>query len=120
MVAALMRVRLLKPTSATWMALGALASTIAFSLAFLLSAYPALPELLPVHFTRGIGPNGWQYKTYGRVLMPVLVQIALAAVFGLVALVLLSRPLSDDAEDAPDVAAAAIAAEAVTLFAFVW
>src|SRR5262245_36844720 len=114
----------------TWVGIGGTFATIAFSSAFLMAAYPALPDLLPVHFgpivlgtgviRRTIGPNGWQYKTYLRVLMPVFVQLALALTFGAVAALLLSRTHSEDDLTAADVVAAATAAEAVMLVAFIW
>jgi uncharacterized membrane protein len=87
---------------------------------FLLLEYPSLPELLPVHFNaRGV-PNGWQYRTVPRVLIPVGVQTMLALVFGAVAALLLSRSHGEQDEAAPDVRAAAAAAEAVVLIALVW
>jgi len=86
---------------------------------FLVLQYPAMPDLLPVHFGPR-GANGWQYRTLPRVLIPVGVQAMLAAVFGAVALLLLSRPHGDQEPDAPDVRAAATAAEAVVLIAAIW
>jgi len=86
----------------------------------LLLEYRSLPDLLPVHFNgRGV-PNGWQYRTIPRVLIPVGVQLLLAVVFTAVAGLLLSRPHGDRDADAPDVRAAAAAAEAVLLLALIW
>ncbi len=87
---------------------------------FLLIEYPALPDLLPVHFNRSGAPNGWQYRTLPRVLIPVAVQAMLALTFGAVAALLLSRPHGEHEADAPDVRAAATAAEAVVLLAAIW
>jgi len=87
---------------------------------FLLIEYPALPDLLPVHFNRSGAPNGWQYRTLPRVLIPVAVQAMLALTFGAVATLLLSRPHGEHESDAPDVRAAATAAEAVVLLAAIW
>lgn len=87
---------------------------------FLLLEYRSLPDLLPVHFNRYGAPNGWQYRTVARVLIPVGVQAMLAVVFGAVALLLLSRPHGEQDEGAPDVRAAAAAAEAVVLIALIW
>lgn len=87
---------------------------------FLLIAYPSLPELLPVHFNRYGTPNGWQYRTLPRVLIPVGVQCMLAIVFGAVGALLLSRPHGEQDASAPDVRAASTAAEAVALLALVW
>ncbi len=87
---------------------------------FLVSRYSALPDLLVVHFMRNGVPNGWQYKTWPRVLMPVFVQLALIVTFGLVSALLLSRPHGDHDDEAADVRAAATAAEAVALLASIW
>jgi uncharacterized membrane protein len=77
-------IRMVPPTPLTWVAISVSMSTIAFSAAFALSYYPSLPDLLPVHFMRNGYPNGWQYKTYARVLTPVFVQAALLGTFGAV------------------------------------
>jgi len=93
---------------------------VGLSTAFAVWRYPDLPDLLPVHFKRNGLPNGWQYKTWSRVLMPVFVQLALGAVLGAVAVLLLHRTGIDHEPQAPDVRAAATAAEAVMLIALVW
>ncbi len=87
---------------------------------YLALEYPSLPDLLPVHFNRRGAANGWQYRTLPRVLIPVGVQVLLALIFGTIAALLLSRPHGDHDEEAPDVRAAAAAAEAVVLIALVW
>jgi uncharacterized membrane protein len=107
--------------------MAAILSTLAFTAAFLAARYASLPDLLPVHFKSDGLPNGWQYKTPWRVLMPLLVQVALASTLGSIAMLLLSRSDghfvagSDDGRAVPaDVHAAAAAAEAVTLIALIW
>lgn len=87
---------------------------------FLLLQYPLLPDLLPVHFNKYGHANGWQYRTLPRVLMPVAVQSLLLVIFGAVSALLLSRPHGDADAEAPDVRAAATAAEAVVLIASIW
>ena len=87
---------------------------------FLLLRYPALPDILPVHFTGSGVADGWQYRTFGRVLLPVFIQLALALSFGAIAALLLSRGTGKPAPDAPDVVAASAAAETVLLIALVW
>jgi uncharacterized membrane protein len=114
------RARLVPPSRLTKIAMAASAATIAWSAAFLLVRYPRLPWLLPVHFKPNGYPNGWQYKTYWRVLMPVFVQLALALILAAVGTLLLSRPHGEHDEHAPDVKAAAAAAEAVALLALIW
>src|SRR2546426_37241 len=73
------RVRMLAPTRLTWVAITAALATISFTAAFLLARYPSLPFILPVHFNRVDRANGWQFKTYARVFIPVVVQLALRA-----------------------------------------
>jgi len=111
---------IVRPTRLTRIALVAGAATIAWSIAFLLVRYPRLPWLLPVHFKPNGYPNGWQYKTYLRVLMPEFVQVALSIIRGAVGTLLLSRPHGDHDVNQPDVKAAAAAAEAVALLALIW
>jgi uncharacterized membrane protein len=99
--------------------MGLLLAIIATTLLLLL-AYPSLPDLLPVHFAQRGVPDGWQYRTVPRVLIPVAVQVMLAATFGTIAALLLSRPHGEADRSAPDVLAAAAAAEAVVLLALIW
>jgi uncharacterized membrane protein len=112
--------RLVKPTRLTWIAIAFIAAVIAGSTTYLVARYAALPDLLPVRFSSSSHPSGWQFKTYPRVFMPVLVQSTLAIVFGAIGALLLSRPHSPDEHHSADMAAAAVAAEAVALVALVW
>src|SRR5207342_2227515 len=109
------RLRLVRPSHITKVAIAASFATITWSAAFLLALYPRLPWLLPVHFKPNGFPNGWQFKTYWRVLMPVFVQVSLTLVLLAIGALLLSRPHGDHDENAPDVRAASAAAEAVAL-----
>jgi uncharacterized membrane protein len=122
-----------RPTLLTRWAIVASACAIAMSTTFLVARYPALPDLLVVHFMRNGRPNGWQYKTWARVLVPVFVQLALVLTLGVVAALLLSRPRDDrrdqtlprraegsDPDVPADVRAAETAAEAVVLLASIW
>lgn len=81
--------------------------------------YRALPSLLAVHFGWNGAPNGWQFKTIGRVFSPVFVQAALFTVLSGIAALLLWRE-SDEKNDTPDARAAATAAEAVWMMATIW
>jgi uncharacterized membrane protein len=87
---------------------------------FLVVEYPTLPWLLPVHFKLNGYPNGWQYRTMPRVLMPVFVQVALAGTLGAIGILLLSRRTGEWNEQQPDAKAAAVATEAVMLIALIW
>jgi uncharacterized membrane protein len=110
-----------RPTPLTRAAALTILLVIGLSAAFAIWRYPGLPDLLPVHFKRNGYPNGWQYKTWPRVIMPVLAQLSLSAILGAVAALLLFRPGDGHHRaDAPEVRAAAIAAEAVALMACVW
>ncbi len=93
---------------------------MAMTAGFLAARYTTLPDILVVHFTRNGAPNGWQYKTWPRVMMPTFVQLALMLTLGVVAALLLSRMHGEHDEEAPDVRAAATAAEAVALLASIW
>lgn len=98
-----------------------MAITMFGTAAFLAASYAALPDLLPVHFRANGVPNGWQFKTAPRVLLPVFVQAALMLTLGSVGALLLSRRDSrDQAPDGPDVRAAVTAGEAVVLIALIW
>jgi uncharacterized membrane protein len=88
--------------------------------AFLVVRYPTVPDLLPVHFNVYGFPDGWQYRTPGRVLMPVFVQLTLALSLGSIAGLLLSRGRDTLDRDAPDVRAASAAAETVLLITAIW
>lgn len=115
-----MSARGVRPSKATRLAVLVSVLAIAITAAYLLERYQTLPDILPVRFGRGGFPIGWQYKTISRVLMPVYVQLALIAVLGSVAVLVLSRPHGEHDADAPDVRTASTAAEAVTLIAAVW
>jgi uncharacterized membrane protein len=95
-----------------------IALVIVGSAVYLGVRYHALPGLLPVHFRLDGFPDGWQFKTVPRVLVPVFVQLALALTLGAIAGLLLFR--EDEVTEAPDVRAAAVAAEAVVLIALIW
>ncbi len=116
----MLRRTLVPPTPVTRAAALTMGLMIVATALFLLLEYPSLPELLPVHFNRNGSPNGWQYRTLPRVLIPVGVQVMLAVLFSCLAVLLLSRPHGEQDDDAPDVRAAAAAAEAVVLLAAVW
>ena len=112
------------PTRAIRLSVLAIACIICGTTAYLATRYASLPDLLPVHFRPNGFPNGWQFKTPARVLLPVLVQVALTFTLGAVGALLLSRPGvgegSRNVAQAPDIRAAAVAAEAVILITLIW
>jgi len=111
---------LIRPTRVTAFAAVVGLCAISLSTAFVLARYASLPDLLPVHFRRDGLANGWQYKTYARVLLPVFVQAALSLTLGMVGALLLWRERGAEEHDAPDVRAAAAAAEGVVLITAIW
>jgi uncharacterized membrane protein len=111
---------LVTPTPVTRAAVFLMALVTAATALFLLLQYASLPDLLPVHFNRHGAPNGWQYRTVPRVLMPVAVQSVLGIVSCAIAALLLFRPHGELDVHAPDVRAAAAAAEAVVVIALIW
>ena len=103
---------------------------IAGTAGFLVSRYPRLTPMLPVHFVRGGLPDRWVPKSWPVVFMPVFIQLGLAAVFGAVVGILLWKGASPGAEsdalgqhearrDADDLRMRATA-ETVLLLALVW
>jgi uncharacterized membrane protein len=114
------RRRIVMPTGATSAAVFVSALVVASTALYLLLEYPHLPDLLPVHFNRQGVPNGWQYRTLPRVLIPVGVQSVLLLTVSAIALLLLARSHADADTAAPDLRAAAVAAEAVVLIGFIW
>ena len=108
------------PTLLTRIAIRLIAFIVLATTTFIVFRYAELPWLLPVHFLRSGSPNGWQYKTPARVLLPVFVQLVLALTFGGIGFLLLSRRHGDQDAGAPDVKAAGAAAEGVILIALIW
>jgi len=111
---------IIPPSRLSRRAAAGLALSLLGTASFLLLRYPALPDLLPVHFNRLGVPDGWQYRTVPRVLMPLFVQLALVLSLGAIAALLLSRSTEDVSADAPDVRAASAAADTVLLIALIW
>src|SRR5581483_1091958 len=114
------RRRIIRPTLLTWIAAAGTLGVIVSSAVFLLGSYSSLPDLLPVKFNIRSHPIGWQYKTYARVLMPAIVQTALAIVLGSIGGLLLSRAHHETDAGVPDVVAASTAVEAIALVGFTW
>ena len=97
------RVGIVRPSLLTWIAIVATRVDDCVQRGVPVFRYPSLPWLLPVSFKANGFPNGWQFKTYPRVFVPVFIQIALVVTLGAVAALLLSRPHGAHDEEAPDV-----------------
>ena len=93
---------------------------IAATTVFLVWQYASLPDILPVHFGPRGGPNGWQFKTFPRVFVPVFVQLGIFIAGTSVGLLLLSRQDAVTASALPDARAAITATEAITLMSTTW
>ena len=93
---------------------------IAATAVYLFWRYPALPDILPVHFTANGRPNGWQFRTIPRVFVPVFVQLGIFFAGTTIGMLLLSRKDASTATDLPDAGAAITATEAVVLMSAIW
>jgi uncharacterized membrane protein len=87
---------------------------------YLLWRYPSLPDLLPVHFRRDGRPDGWQYRTVLRVVLPLFVQLGIFATGSAIGTLLLARKDAASASSLPDARAAIAATEAVILMSSIW
>lgn len=87
---------------------------------FLARRYSTLPDILPVHFRWDGRPNGWQFRTLPRVLLPLFVQFAIFSIGAAVSALLLSRKDASTAHALPDALAAVTATEAVMLVSATW
>jgi uncharacterized membrane protein len=87
---------------------------------YLIWRYPSLPGLLPVHFRWDGRPNGWQFRTIPRVLLPLFVQLGILSTGAAIGKLLLSRTDASTAHSMPDARAAVTAAEAVMLMCATW
>ena len=110
------------PTYATRVSLALMAFIIVASAAYLIVQYPSLPVAAAGAFQdRTDRRTAGSTKTPARVLMPVLVQVALASTLRRHRASCCCRArMATTTRTAPDVQAAAVAAEAVTLIALIW
>ncbi|MGE0042250.1 MAG: DUF5808 domain-containing protein [Vicinamibacterales bacterium] len=110
-----------RPTGLTWVAIVATLGAITATAGYLLWVYPSLPEAVPIRFIRGRAVI-YQFKTPLLVLLPVLVQAALAGVIGALLLVLLwrARPGDDFTARPEDAERMRHAAEGIALLGAVW
>jgi uncharacterized membrane protein len=87
---------------------------------YLLWYYSSLPPELAVHWQANGFPNGFQYKTIPRVLLPVFVQLGLFVTTTAIGTLLLARKDAATSGAEADARAAVTAAEAVVLLAATW
>jgi uncharacterized membrane protein len=113
--------RLPLPTAATRVAGAATVLVIAATAAYLKAAYAGIPYAIPMRFSNG-EPFIFARKTPAMVYLPAGIQLALAATFAAVVLLLLwrARPQTPDAVPSDDARRMQHAAEAVALLGLVW
>jgi uncharacterized membrane protein len=104
---------------------------IAGTAGFLAGRYPRLTPMLPVHFVRGGLPDRWVPKAWPVVLLPVFVQLGLAAVFGVILVLVVRKAAAggaggddglgqQDARRGADDLRMRAMGEAIALLAFIW
>jgi len=105
-------------TRATFIAMFA---TVGFTMAYLIRMYPDLPFAVPVRFVSERAVI-YQMKTPLLALLPVLVQLALAAVIAALVVILMWRPMTHRPAQMRDqnVRGLAHVAEGVALIGLVW
>ncbi|MGE3274485.1 MAG: DUF5808 domain-containing protein [Vicinamibacterales bacterium] len=110
-----------RPTPATRLALLLTLAAIVATASYLIWIYPGLPEAVPIRFIRGRAVI-YQFKTPLLVMLPVLVQTALAAIFGTLLVVLLwrARPGHGFTASDDDARRMSHAAEGIALLGVVW
>jgi uncharacterized membrane protein len=111
-----------RPTRGTLWAATTAISLTAGTAAYLASIYPSLPLGLPVQYVRG-RPFIFEVKSPTVVMLPVLVQLGLVAIFGAIILLLLWRAPGvghASAQVEADNARMRLAAEGIALLAAIW
>ena len=113
--------RLPIPTVATGVAGAVTALVIAATVAYLKAAYAGIPYAIPMRFANG-EPFIFARKSPAMVYLPAGIQLALAATFAAVVVLLLwrARPQAPDAVLGDDARRMQHAAEAVALLGLVW
>jgi len=119
--------KIYRPTVLTLLGVAVTIAAIAGTAGFILGRAPMLGEFVSVHFTDQGVPDRWLPISFALVLLPVWIQLILAAVFGSIGTVLLyrSRPLQTRSIVEDDVARQnrermLVSAEAVSLLCAIW
>lgn len=117
--------RILQPTVLTIAGAAWTVAAIAGTAGFIVGRYPMLSQFIPVHFSNQGLPDRWRVTSYVVVLMPVWVQLILAAVFAAIAGLLLYRAKPGDQRQEGEAAShhrerMLLAAESISLLAAIW
>jgi len=119
--------KIYRPTVLTLAGVAITISAIAGTAGFILGRAPMLGDYVPVHFTDQGVPDRWLPISLTLVLLPVWIQLVLAAVFGSIGTLLLYRthPLLPRAVTEDDVTRQnrermLVTAEAVSLLCAIW
>jgi uncharacterized membrane protein len=119
--------RIYRPTVLTLVGLATTIAAITGTAGFILGRAPMLGHFIPVHFTDESLPDRWLPISLGLVLLPVWIQLMLAAVFGSIGTLLLyrTRPLPprdlvEDDSTRQNRERMLVTAEAVSLLCAIW
>ena len=119
--------KIYRPTVVTLVALATTIAAIAGTAGYILGRAPMLGQFVPVHFTDQGVPDRWLPISLTLVLLPVWIQLVLAAVFGSIGTLLLYRthPLQPRGVVEDDVARQnrermLVTAEAISLLCAIW
>ena len=113
--------RFARPSPLTRLAVGLTALAIVATASYLIAIYPDLPRAVPLRFSKG-EPLIYQVKTPIVIMLPVLVQVSLAAVIGLLLGLVLWRARGDEGfiGHPGDAERMGHAADAIALIGAVW
>jgi uncharacterized membrane protein len=117
--------RIYRPTSLTLLGVATIIAAIAGTTGYIIGRAPALPPVLPVHFDHQGIADRFVRASYPIALVPVWIQLTLAAAFGSIAGVLLYRTQTrrtavEDKVTRQERERMLMAAEAISLLAAIW
>lgn len=117
--------RIYRPTILTVFAIAAMIASISGTVGYIIGRAPSLPPVLPIHFDHeGVGDR-FVRASYPIALVPVWIQLTLAAVFGAIMAVLLyrtqhRRSAVEDKTIRQERERMLMTAEAISLLAAIW
>jgi uncharacterized membrane protein len=114
-----------RPTVLTLLGVGATIAAISGTTGYILGRAPSIPPLLPVHFDDEAIADKFVRASYAVILVPVWIQLALAIVFGAIAVLLLyrtqkTRSAVENERNRQERERMLMTAEAISLLAAIW
>lgn len=114
-----------RPTVLTLLGVGATIAAISGTTGYILGRAPSIPGLLPVHFDDEAIADKFVRASYAIILVPVWIQLALAIVFGAIAVLLLyrtqkTRSAVENETHRQERERMLMTAEAISLLAAIW